>query len=336
MMMKTVLVTGGAGYIGSHVVLALRDAGRSVVVLDDLSTGNRHSVPADVPLIVGDAGDAGLVDMVLRTEAVGTVMHFAGSIIVPESVADPLKYYRNNTLVSHALIAASLAAGVRRFIFSSTAAIYGNPPAPLVTEEMPAAPASPYGWSKLMVERMLADLSAAHPDFHHVCLRYFNVAGADPAGRAGQTTARATHLIKLACEVMLGRRDRLTLFGTDYPTPDGTCIRDYIHVSDLADAHLLALEHLEGGGGDLSLNCGYGRGYSVRDVIGAINRVGGRSLPVVEAGRRPGDPAELIADSTRLRQLLGWQPRFDDLDLIVRHALDWEQRNPAPSQQGIP
>ncbi len=334
--METVLVTGGAGYIGSHVVLALRDAGRPVVVLDDLSTGHGPGVPADVPLIVGDAGDAALLDRVLRTEAVGTVMHFAGSIIVPESVADPLKYYRNNTLVSHALIAASLAAGVRRFIFSSTAAIYGNPPAPLVTEDMPAAPASPYGWSKLMVERMLADLSAAHPDFRHVCLRYFNVAGADPAGRAGQTTARATHLVKLGCEAMLGRRDRLTLFGTDYPTPDGTCIRDYIHISDLADAHLLALDHLEGGGGSHALNCGYGRGYSVRDVIGALNRVGGRALPVVEAGRRPGDPVELVADSTRLRRLLGWQPRFDDLDLIVRHALDWERHWSALSPQGIP
>ncbi|MFV3131427.1 UDP-glucose 4-epimerase GalE [Niveispirillum sp. KHB5.9] len=328
MMMETVLVTGGAGYIGSHVVLALRAAGRPVVVLDDLSTGSRASVPADVPLVVGDAGDAGLVDRVLRAQAVGTVMHFAGSVIVPESVGDPLKYYRNNTLASHALIGASLAAGVRRFVFSSTAAVYGNPPTPMVTEETPTAPLSPYGWSKLMVERMLSDLSAAHPDFHHVCLRYFNVAGADPAGRAGQTTAGATHLIKVACEVVLGRRDRLTLFGTDYPTPDGTGLRDYIHVSDLADAHLLALEHLERGGGGMVLNCGYGRGYSVRDVIGALNRITGRSLPVEEAARRPGDPAELIADSTRLRRLLGWRPRFDDLDLIVRHALDWERRGP--------
>lgn len=324
--MDTVLVTGGAGYIGSHAVLALRSSGRAVVVLDDLSTGDRGLVPADVPLIVGDVADAERVGSLLRDHRIGTVMHFAGSIIVPESVADPLKYYRNNTAASRNLIEACVTAGVGRFIFSSTAAVYGNPPTRMVTEQTPTAPVSPYGWSKLMTEQMLADVAAAYPAFRYTALRYFNVAGADPAGRAGQVTPNATHLIKLACETALGRRDALNIFGTDYPTPDGTCVRDYIHVSDLADAHVCALGHLEGGGGSLVLNCGYGRGYSVRQVAEAVDRVLGRPLSKVEAPRRAGDPVELVADSARLRHLLGWHPRLDDLDLIVRHALEWERR----------
>lgn len=324
--MDTVLVTGGAGYIGSHAVLALRAAGRAVVVLDDLSTGDRGLVPANVPLIVGDVADAERVGSLLRDHRVGTVMHFAGSIIVPESVADPLKYYRNNTAASRSLIEACVTAGVGRFIFSSTAAVYGNPPTRMVTEQTPTAPVSPYGWSKLMTEQMLADVAAAYPSFRSIALRYFNVAGADPAGRAGQVTPNATHLIKLACETALGRRDALNIFGTDYPTPDGTCVRDYIHVSDLADAHVCALEHLERGGDSLVLNCGYGRGYSVRQVADAVDRVLGRPLSKREAPRRAGDPVELVADSTRLRDLLGWRPRLDDLDLIVRHALEWERR----------
>jgi len=324
--MDTVLVTGGAGYIGSHTVLALQAAGRAVVVLDDLSTGDRGLVPADVPLIVGDVADAERTGALLRDHRVGTVMHFAGSIIVPESVADPLKYYRNNTAASRSLIEAYVTAGVGRFIFSSTAAVYGNPPTRMVTEQTPVAPLSPYGWSKLMTEQMLADVAAAHPAFRYIALRYFNVAGADPHGRAGQVTPNATHLIKLACETALGRRDALNIFGTDYPTPDGTCVRDYIHVSDLADAHVCALEHLERGGDSLVLNCGYGRGYSVRQVATAMERAAGLPLPQVEAPRRAGDPVELVADSTRLRDLLDWRPRLDDLDLIVRHALEWERR----------
>lgn len=324
--MDTVLVTGGAGYIGSHAVLALLEAGRPVVVLDDLSTGDRALVPDGVPLVVGDVADAGLVADSLRAHRVGTVMHFAGSIIVPESVADPLKYYRNNTAASRTLIETCLATGVGRFIFSSTAAVYGDPPTRVVTEETPLCPVSPYGWSKLMVERMLADVEAACPAFRYAVLRYFNVAGADPAGRAGQVSPNATHLIKVACEVLLARRQRLTIFGVDYPTPDGTCVRDYIHVADLADAHVRALDHLEAGGDSAVLNCGYGRGYSVRQVTDAVARAAGRPLAVEEGPRRPGDPVELIADSGRLRHLLGWRPRFDDLDLIVRHALNWEGR----------
>lgn len=323
--MDTVLVTGGAGYIGSHAVLALRAAGRAVVVLDDLSTGDRNLIPADVPVIVGDVADADQTGTLLRDHRIGTIMHFAGSIIVPESVADPLKYYRNNTAASRSLIEACIKAGVGRFIFSSTAAVYGNPPTRMVTEQTPATPVSPYGWSKLMTEQMLADVAAAHPAFRYIALRYFNVAGADPTGRTGQVTPNATHLIKLACETALGRRDALNIFGTDYPTPDGTCIRDYIHVSDLADAHVCALGHLEQAGDSLVLNCGYGRGYSVRQVAAAMDRAAGRSLRKVEAPRRAGDPVELVADSTRLRDLLGWRPRLDDLDLIVRHALAWER-----------
>jgi UDP-glucose 4-epimerase len=330
--MDTVLVTGGAGYIGSHVVLALRSAGRAVVVLDDLSTGDKGVVPADVPLIVGDVADAALTGALLRDHGIGTVMHFAGSINVPESVADPLKYYRNNTVASQSLIGACIRADVGRFIFSSTAAVYGNPPARVVTEQTPTAPVSPYGRSKLMTEQMLGDVAVARPGFRYIALRYFNVAGADPDGRVGQVTPNASHLIKLACETAAGKRGALQIFGTDYPTPDGTCVRDYIHVSDLADAHLCALTHMERGGDSLILNCGYGRGYSVREVAAAVERVTGCPLPKVEAPRRAGDAVELVADSHRLRTLLGWQPRLNDLDLIVQHALAWERgRSPRPN-----
>ena len=324
--MGAVLVTGGAGYIGSHAVLALMEGGRQVVVLDDLSTGDRNLLPAGVLLVAGNVADLPLVSDVLRTYQVGTVMHFAGSIIVPESVTDPLKYYRNNTAASRNLIEACLAAGVGRFVFSSTAAVYGNPPTPVVTEQTATLPVSPYGWSKLMVEQMLADVSAANGHFRHVILRYFNVAGADPAGRAGQVTANATHLIKVACEAVSGQRQGMTIFGADYPTADGTCVRDYIHVADLADAHLRALEYLEEGGASTLLNCGYGRGYSVHQVVDAVARIAGAPLLWVEGPRRPGDPVELVADSARLRTVLGWQPRLDDLDLIVRTALDWQRR----------
>lgn len=327
--MNTVLVTGGAGYIGSHAVLALLAAGRAVVVLDDLSTGDRDLVPAEVPLIVGDIADADQTAALLRDHHIGTVMHFAGSIIVPESVADPLKYYRNNTAASRSLVEACIKARVGRFIFSSTAAVYGNPPTRRVTEQTPVAPVSPYGWSKLMTEQMLADVAVAYPAFRYIALRYFNVAGADPQSRAGQVPPNATHLIKVACETALGRREALNIFGSDYPTPDGTCIRDYVHVSDLANAHVCALSHLEKGGDSLVLNCGYGRGYSVRQVAEAVERAAGLPLRTIEAPRRAGDPVELVADSSRLRDLLGWCPRLDDLDMIVRHALVWEKgRNP--------
>jgi UDP-glucose 4-epimerase len=327
--MDAVLVTGGAGYIGSHAVLALRAAGRPVVVLDNLSTGNKRLTLDDVPLRIGDIADMSGTIALLRDCRIGAVMHFAGSIIVPESVSDPLKYYRNNTIGSANLIEACIQAGVERFIFSSSAAVYGNPPATMVTEQTPASPVSPYGWSKLMTERMLADVAAARSSFRYIALRYFNVAGADPQGRAGQMTTNATHLIKAACETLLGRRERLTIFGTDYPTQDGTCVRDYIHVSDLAAAHVQALEHLERGGESAMLNCGYGKGYSVRQVVNAVARIAGRPLPAIDGPRRSGDPTELVADSNRLRNLLGWQPRLDDLDLIVRHALAWETRQGA-------
>lgn len=329
--MDGILVTGGAGYVGSHAVLALLAAGRRPVVLDDLSNSTGTMVPPDVALVTGDVADADLLARTLRRHRIGAVMHFAGSVIVPESVADPLKYYRNNLLASQVLLETCLAAGVVRLVFSSTAAVYGNAQDRMVTERTPVCPVSPYGRSKLMVEQMLADVAAAYPRFRYVALRYFNVAGADPAGRAGQTAPNATHLIKRACETLLRRRETLPIFGTDYPTPDGTCVRDFIHVADLADAHIRALDYLEADGSSIILNCGYGRGYSVREVAAAVSRIGGHALPVEEAARRPGDPVELIADSTRLRQVLGWQPRHDDLELMIRHALDWERRAGYPT-----
>lgn len=319
----TVLVTGGAGFIGSHMVLALLDAGERVVVLDNLSTGFRWAVPPAATLVVGDVGDQDLVRTVIRKYGVKAIVHFAGSIVVPESVADPLGYYNNNTVKSRALMEAAVATGIKHFIFSSTAAVYGNPLENPVSETATPAPMSPYGWSKLMTEVMLADAARAH-DFRYVALRYFNVAGADPKGRSGQSTPRATHLIKVACETALGQRPHMDVFGTDYPTHDGTCVRDYIHVSDLIRAHVAALDYLRTGGKSDVFNCGYSKGFSVLEVIDAVKRASGVNFDVHLSPRRPGDPAAIVAGSQKIRVSLGWQPRNDDLDEIVRHALSWE------------
>lgn len=320
----TVLVTGGAGYIGSHMVLALRDAGRNVVVLDNLSTGFRWAVHPEAVFVEGDCGDEDLVGRVIREHSVDAIVHFAGSIVVPDSVVDPLGYYLNNTVRSRALIAAAVANGVPRFLFSSTAAVYGDAKESPIAESAPLDPVSPYGTSKLMTELMLRDTARAHP-LKYVALRYFNVAGADPAGRSGQSSPRATHLIKVATQAALGERTHLDVFGTDYPTPDGTCLRDYIHVTDLARAHVLALDYLAAGGASAVFNCGYGRGYSVLQVIEAVKRVSGVDFPVNHAPRRAGDPAALVADASRIREVLGWRPELDDLDTIVAHALAWER-----------
>lgn len=319
-----VLVTGGAGYIGGHMVLALVDRGEEVVVLDNLSTGFRWAVPHAATLVVGDMGDAELVGRVIAEHRVEAIAHFAARIVVPESVADPLGYYGNNTAKSRSLIEAAVRGGVERFIFSSTAAVYGEVGNEPVSEETPQNPVSPYGRSKLMTEWMLRDADVAHP-LRFVALRYFNVAGADPAGRIGQSTPAATHLIKVAAQAALGQRPQLEVFGTDYPTPDGSCLRDYIQVSDLADAHLAALDHLRGGGGSLTLNCGYGRGYSVLEVVDVMKRVSGIDFPVKLSPRRAGDPAAIVAGAARIRAELGWVPRHDDLDGIVRQALAWER-----------
>jgi UDP-glucose 4-epimerase len=320
----TVLVTGGAGYIGSHMVLALADAGERVVVLDNLSTGHRWAVAEGVPLIVGETGDQALVTRLIREHGIDAIIHFAASIVVPDSVREPLAYYRNNTANSRALIECAVNAGVKHFIFSSTAAVYGNPSVVPVPEDAPTLPISPYGWSKLMTEIMLRDASAAH-GLAHVTLRYFNVAGADPQNRSGQSSPVSTHLIKVAAEAALGLRPKLDVFGTDYPTPDGTCIRDYIHVCDLVQAHSDALRHLRNGGPSLTLNCGYGHGFSVLEVIEMVKRVSGVAFKVELAPRREGDPAQIVAASDRARARLGWQPRFDDLETIVGHALAWER-----------
>jgi UDP-glucose 4-epimerase len=318
-----VLVTGGAGYIGSHATLALRDAGWPVVVLDDLSTGFEWAVPDGAAFVRGDVGDGALLADTLRAHGIGAVMHFAGSVVVPESVSDPLKYYGNNTAKSRTLIEAVVRAGVRHFIFSSTAAVYGAPERPLVDEDMPASPINPYGWSKLMTERMLIDASRAHP-LNHAALRYFNVAGADPDGRGGQSTAGATHLIKVAVEAALGKRPHVEIFGEDYPTPDGTGIRDYIHVSDLVAAHLLALEALIADPErSLLLNCGYGRGHSVREVLDAVERVSGRPIARRTAPRRAGDPAALVAGNRRLIDTLPRHTRRAALDAIDAAPLAW-------------
>lgn len=321
---QTVLVTGGAGYVGSHAAFALQDAGYRVVVVDDLSTGHREAVPADAVFVRADVGDRAAMTDVVRQFDVAAVMHFAGSIVVPESVEKPLEYYRNNTLNSHALIETCVATGVQAFLFSSTAAVYGTPEAVPITESAPTRPINPYGASKLMTERMLADAAAAH-GLRYACLRYFNVAGADPAGRAGQSSRVATHLIKIAGQTALGLRARMSVFGDDYPTPDGTCIRDYIHVTDLVAAHVQTLTHLLGGGASFIANCGYGRGYSVKQILEMVERVTGRPLPVDIVGRRPGDPPELVADSTLLRKTVGWTPQHDELEQIVRSALAWEE-----------
>jgi UDP-glucose 4-epimerase len=320
----TVLVTGGAGYIGSHMVLELADAGERVVVLDNLSTGFPWAVAEGVPLIVGDTGDQALVTRLIRQHGIDAIIHFAASIVVPDSVRDPLGYYRNNTVNSRALIECAVNNGVRHFVFSSTAAVYGNPAEPLVKEDAPTQPISPYGWSKLMSEIMLRDAGRAH-SLGHIVLRYFNVAGADPDCRAGQSSKAATHLIKVAVETALGLRPKLEVYGDDYPTPDGSCIRDYIHVSDLARAHSDALRYLRSGATSLTLNCGYGHGFSVLEVVETVKRVSGVDFKVEIAPRREGDPARIVADSQQARATLGWQPCFDDLATIVAHALAWER-----------
>ena len=323
-MTTPILVTGGAGYIGSHVVLQLLEAGEQVIVLDNLSTGFREAARG-AELVVGEVGDFALVHGLLASRGIDTVLHFAARTIVPESVADPLRYYGNNTCATRNLLAACQRAGVKHFVFSSTAAVYGIPAGGRCSETSPNAPINPYGTSKLMSEWMLRDLAAAS-DLRYVALRYFNVAGCDRQGRIGQSTEKATLLVKVAAEAALGRRPQLAIFGTDYPTPDGTGVRDYIHVEDLARAHLDALRHLRDGGASDTLNVGYGHGYSVREVIDAMTRVHGAPIPVVEQPRRAGDPPELVAECSRIKKVLGWQPELDDLDLICRTSLEWEKR----------
>ena len=319
-----VLVTGGAGYIGSHMVLALVDAGHEeVVVLDDLSTGYDWALPPEVRLVVGDVADQALVTETILRHQIDTVAHFAAKIVVPESVADPLGYYLANTVKTRALIETAARTNVRHFIFSSTAAVYGEPEVVPVPETLATNPINPYGRSKLMSEWMLADAAAAH-GFTYGVLRYFNVAGADPRGRSGQSMPAATHLIKVATQAALGQRTHLDVYGTDYPTRDGSCLRDYIQVSDLADAHMVVLNHLRGGGASLTLNCGYGRGYSVLEVVEVVKRISGRDFEVRLSPRRPGDPAQIIAGAERIRNELGWTPKHDDLDAIVAQALAWE------------
>jgi UDP-glucose 4-epimerase len=321
-----VLVTGGAGYIGSHAVLALLDAGWPVAVIDNLTTGFRFAVPQGVPFYTGDIEDADLLSRIFADQGTRAIMHFAGSIIVPESVENPLKYYHNNTAKTRALLAAAVASGVPHFIFSSTAATYGVPEESPVRETTPQQPINPYGWSKLMTERMLADTAFAHP-LNFCALRYFNVAGADPQARSGQSTAGATHLIKVAVEAALGKRDYVSVFGTDYDTPDGTGVRDYIHVSDLAAAHVLALEALIAEPQrSLTMNCGYGRGFSVLEVLDAVDRVTNMRLERRVEGRRAGDPPSLISDNALIKATLPWTPRYDNLDTIVGHALQWERQ----------
>ena len=321
-----VLVTGGAGYIGSHAVLALKDAGWPVAVVDDLSNGNREAVPDEVPFYEGNIADRALLERIFGEQHTQAIMHFAGSIVVPESVERPLKYYANNTLASHALVTAAVEAGVRHILFSSTAAVYGAPERVPIDEEDAKLPINPYGASKLMTERMLADASAAHP-FNYGALRYFNVAGADPAGRTGQRGRGATHLIKVACETAVGKRDSIAVYGTDYPTRDGTCIRDYIHVSDLADAHVAALEWLVGHPREnLVMNCGYGNGLSVLEVLDAVDKANEAPIERVMEGRRAGDPPELVAGNARLLATLGWRPKHADIDTIVGDALRWERK----------
>lgn len=325
-----VLVTGGAGYIGSHAVLALKDAGWSVTVIDNLVTGFRFAIPEGVAFYEGDIEDADLLARIFADQGMGdgkgAIMHFAGSVVVPESVENPLKYYHNNTAKSRALIEAAITAGVPHFIFSSTAATYGIPKVSPVTEDAPKEPINPYGMSKLMTEAMLGDVSRAHP-FNYCVLRYFNVAGADPQGRTGQSTAGATHLIKVAVEAALGKRSHVGVFGTDFDTPDGTGVRDYIHVSDLASAHVLALEAIIAQPlQSLTMNCGYGRGFSVLEVLDAVDRVTNLTIDRRVEGRRAGDPDALISNNERIKSTLPWTPQYDDLGMIVEHALAWERK----------
>ena len=320
-----VLVTGGAGYIGSHMVHALADAGESVVVVDNLSTGFSAFLPEGVPLFIGDAGDENLVESVIARHSVEAIIHFAGSVVVPDSMRNPLGYYRNNTMTTRSLLNAAVKCGISRFIFSSTAAVYGNPDQVPVPEHAPTRPLSPYGMSKLMTEIMLHDVASAH-GMSYLVLRYFNVAGADPLGRVGLATVGATHLIKIAVEAATGKRAKVDVFGTDYPTPDGSCIRDFIHVSDLAQAHRAALSYLRNGGASMTLNCGYGRGYSVLETIEAVRRVSMRNFAVQYEPRRPGDIMTMVADTSRIRSMLDWTPQYDNLDTIVAHALNWEEK----------
>jgi UDP-glucose 4-epimerase len=321
---SSVLVTGGAGYIGSHTLLQLLARGERVVVLDDLSTGFRQAV-RDAALVVGNVGDRKLVDALLAEHNVDTIIHFAAHTIVPESVADPLKYYGNNTCSTRSLLEAASKAGVKHFVFSSTAAVYGMPASGLASEESATAPINPYGTSKLMSEWMLRDLCAATA-MRYVALRYFNVAGSDTQGRIGQSTRKATLLVKVACEAVVGKRPFLSVYGTDYPTPDGTGVRDYIHVEDLATAHVDALTYLRDGGQSLIANCGYGHGYSVREVIASVEKIAGIKLDVREEPRRAGDPPSLVASAQKVRDTFGWKPKLDDIDTIVRTSLDWERR----------
>ncbi|HEV8442047.1 MAG TPA: UDP-glucose 4-epimerase GalE [Steroidobacteraceae bacterium] len=321
---SSVLVTGGAGYIGSHTLLQLAARGERVVVLDDLSTGFKQAV-RDATLVPGNVGDRKLVDGLLAEHNVDTVIHFAAHTIVPESVADPLKYYGNNTCATRSLLEAAARAGVKNFVFSSTAAVYGIPASGLASEDTATAPINPYGTSKLMSEWMLRDLCAAS-SMRYVALRYFNVAGSDTQGRIGQSTRKATLLVKVACEAAVGKRPFLSVYGTDYPTPDGTGVRDYIHVEDLATAHVDALTYLRDGGKSLIANCGYGHGYSVREVIASVEKIAGLKLDVREEPRRAGDPPALVASAKKVREALGWKPKLDDIDTIVRTSLDWERR----------
>jgi UDP-glucose 4-epimerase len=321
----TVLVTGGAGYIGSHTVLALAEAGENVVVIDDLSTGFSAYLPEGVPLFIGDAGDENLLEGVIAQHNIESIIHFAGSVVVPDSMRDPLGYYRNNFMTARNLLNVAVKRGINRFIFSSTAAVYGNPDQVPVPEHAPTRPLSPYGSSKLMTEIMLHDVASAY-GMQYVVLRYFNVAGADPQARIGLATVGATHLLKIAVEAATGQRAKIDVFGTDYPTPDGSCIRDFIHVTDLSQAHRSALAYLRRGGASATLNCGYGRGYSVLETIDAVRRVSGRSFAVQYAPRRPGDIMTMVADTSRIRSLLDWKPQFDDLETMAAHALAWEEK----------
>jgi UDP-glucose 4-epimerase len=325
MVANTILVTGGAGYIGSHVVRQLGEAGEQIVVLDNLSTGFRKAVLYG-DLVVGDTGDSDCVRALFQRYSIDTIMHFAAHTVVPESVANPLKYYRNNTCASRTLLEQGLAAGVKHVVFSSTAAVYGIPDCGRASEASPTQPINPYGLSKLMTEWMLRDVAAVNP-LRYVALRYFNVAGSDPEARIGQNTPNATLLTKVACEAAVGKRSHVTIFGTDYPTPDGTGVRDYIHVEDLANAHVRALAYLRSGGESTTLNCGYGHGYSVREVLDMVQKIAGHPLDIRESARRPGDPATLVADAGRIRHELGWQPQLDDLATIVASSLRWEQKS---------